>query len=129
MIEGSIHAVERGTQLADETAQTLNEVVISAKQVVTVVDGISQASNDQAASIAQVTQGIDQISSVAQTNSATAEESAAASEKLSGQAQMLKDLVRQFQLRETNTVGVQADLPSKSAADTSRGPVLVSDKY
>ncbi len=34
------------------------------------------------------------------TNSATAEESAAASEELSGQAQMLKDLVGQFQLRE-----------------------------
>ena len=46
-----------------------------------------------------MTQGIDQISSVVQTNSATAEESAAASEELSGQAQVLKNLVGQFKLR------------------------------
>ena len=46
----------------------------------------------------QVTQGIDQVSSVVQTNSATAEESAAASEELSGQAQLLKKLISQFRL-------------------------------
>ena len=40
--------------------------------------------------------GVDQISSVVQNNSATAEESAAASEELSGQAQLLKDLVAKF---------------------------------
>lgn len=99
LIEGSIEAVERGTKLADETAGTLSEVVVSAKQVVTVVDNISRASSEQASSIMQITQGIDQISSVVQTNSATAEESAAASEELSGQAQMLKNLVEKFKLR------------------------------
>lgn len=102
LIESSIQAVERGTKLADETAQTLSEVVKSAQEVVVVVDNISQASNEQASSIVQVTQGIDQISSVVQTNSATAEESAAASEELSGQAQMLKELVSQFKLMESN---------------------------
>lgn len=101
LIEGSIHAVEKGTKLADETAQTLTEVVQTAKQVVTVVNSISQASNEQASSIAQVTQGINQISSVVQTTSATAEESAAASEELSGQAQMLKNLVEKFKLPQT----------------------------
>ncbi|MCD7993347.1 MAG: methyl-accepting chemotaxis protein [Clostridia bacterium] len=102
LIEGSMHAVERGTKLADETAQTLSQVVESSKQVVAVVDNISQASAEQASSIAQVTQGIDQISSVVQTNSATAEESAAASEELSGQAQLLKDLLSQFRFKDTN---------------------------
>ena len=50
-----------------------------------------------------------------QTNSATSEESAAASEELSGQAQMLKDLVANFKLanqeadqaREAEPMGVQ----------------------
>lgn len=99
LIEDSIQAVEKGTQLAGETARTLSEVVESAGQVVTVVGEISKASTEQASSIAQVTQGIDQISSVVQTNSATAEESAAASEELSGQAQILKSLVGQFKLK------------------------------
>ena len=44
--------------------------------------------------------GIDQISSVVQSNTATAEESAAASEELSGQANILNDLVSRFQLKE-----------------------------
>ena len=100
LIEGSIHAVERGTKLADATAHTLTEIVDNAKKVVVVVDNISQAASEQASAIAQVTQGIDQISSVVQTNSATAEESAAASEELSGQAQMLKNLVSQFRLKQ-----------------------------
>ena len=47
-----------------------------------------------------MTLGIDQISSVVQTNSATSEESAAASKELSTQAQVLKDLVNRFELKE-----------------------------
>ncbi|MCG4734899.1 methyl-accepting chemotaxis protein, partial [Casaltella massiliensis] len=46
-----------------------------------------------------VTLGVDQISEVVQTNSATSEESAAASEELSGQAQMLKSLIERFKLK------------------------------
>ena len=48
--------------------------------------------------ITQITQGLDEISSVVQTNSATAEESAAASEELTGQATLLKNLTRRFRL-------------------------------
>lgn len=99
LIEGTVQAVEKGTGIANATAQSLNAVVESTKEVVLSVDKIASAAEQQAASIQQVTQGIDQISSVVQTNSATAEESAAASEELSGQAQMLKDLVGQFKLR------------------------------
>jgi len=43
---------------------------------------------------------MDQISSVVQSNTATAEESAAASEELSGQAQILNDLMSKFILKE-----------------------------
>ena len=44
--------------------------------------------------------GIEQVAQVVQNNSATAEQSAAASEELSGQAEMLKDMIGQFQLRK-----------------------------
>lgn len=102
LIEGSIAAVEKGTRIVNETAQSLSKVVDSSQAVSATVEKISDAASSQAASIEQVTQGIDQISSVVQTNSATAEESAAASEELSGQAQMLKNLVEQFKLKDTN---------------------------
>lgn len=108
LIENSIRAVENGTKLADETAQSLLAAVEGVKVVEDNINKISLASKEQASSIAQVTQGIDQISSVVQTNSATAEESAAASEELSGQAQILKSLVDQFKLANVENVEIQS---------------------
>ena len=64
-------------------------------QSMTVASGaqaLSQGATDQ------IALGLDQVSGVVQTNSATAEESAAASEELSGQASMLKNLVGKFKL-------------------------------
>ncbi|MEG1869886.1 MAG: methyl-accepting chemotaxis protein [Oscillospiraceae bacterium] len=102
LIEGSIKAVEKGTRLVDDTAKSLLSVVDGAQDASTIVDKIAVASEDQAMSIAQVTMGIDQISAVVQTNSATAEESAAASEELSGQATMLRELVSKFKLKDVD---------------------------
>ena len=101
LIEGAVRAVEKGTNIANETAHMLNKVVESAQAVSETVDKIADATKEQSSAIGQITVGEDQISSVIQTNSATAEESAAASEELSGQAQMLKALVNQFNLRNS----------------------------
>lgn len=100
LIESSMDAVSRGTQLADATAEALMKVVEGVRAASDMVDRIADASKEQANAIEQVAMGVDQISGVVQTNSATAEESAAASEELSGQAEMLKDLVAEFKLRE-----------------------------
>ena len=78
----------------------MERIVLSSEESAKLVHKISKASQEQAASLEQVTQGINQISSVVQTNSATSEESAAASEEMSGQAQMLKNLVKQFKIKE-----------------------------
>lgn len=116
LIESSIHAVEKGTQIADETARTLLESVEGARQMTKSIDQISRASEEQASSISQVTQGIDQISNVVQTNSATAEESAAASEELSGQAQILKGLISQFKLKD----GERQPAPAQHAPERTK---------
>lgn len=100
LIERAIQAVESGTKIAGETAGALNLVVDGVKDITHTIGQISAASAEQANSISQVKIGMDQISSVVQTNSATAEESAAASEELSGQAQILKELVNQFTLKQ-----------------------------
>ena len=99
LIENSLKAVENGTQIADETAQSLFEAVNGVNEMTGIIGQISEASSIQADSIAQVTTGIDQISSVVQTNSATAQESAAASEELSSQSQLMKNLVGRFKLK------------------------------
>ena len=100
LIEDSVRAVENGSRVAAETAKTIMTVAEESRSIVTTIDEIAQASMQQADAVVQVTQGMDQISSVVQTNSATAEESAAASEELSSQASMLKELVGQFSFSE-----------------------------
>lgn len=98
LIQSALQAVENGTRIADETANALGEVVEGVEEIIGNISQISQASNQQANSLSQVTEGIDQISGVVQNNSATAQESAAASEELSSQSQLLKELVGRFQL-------------------------------
>ena len=100
LIEGTIEAVNNGTDIANRTADSLMATVESTKAAVTYVDDISSSAAEQAESIFQVRQGVDQIAGIVQTNSATAEESAAASEELSAQSQTLKNLVAVFNLRK-----------------------------
>lgn len=98
LIEGSIKTVARGSSIAKETADALNDVVEGTKQINKLVKDISKASEYQAESIVQINAGIDQISGVVQTNTATAQESAAASEELSGQSLLLKNMISKFKL-------------------------------
>lgn len=99
MIEGSIRKTEGGTRIAKETAEALNKIVDGVEKVANLVNGIAAASNEQATGIVQITQGLAQVSQVIQTNSATSEESAAASEELSSQALLLKEMVGRFKLK------------------------------
>ncbi len=110
LIENSLHAVENGKRIADETAKSLEQVMTGIADATSMMDSIAKASKEQAEAITQITIGIDQISSVVQTNSATAEESAAASEELSGQAQILKELVKKFRLEGQSNVSVMPEV-------------------
>lgn len=103
LIEGTVLAVDKGTKIAGDTADSLQAVVKKFDSVSGNINTIATAAVQQAEAIVQVTTGIDQISAVIQTNSATAEESAAASEELSGQANMLNALVEKFTLLESQS--------------------------
>ena len=100
LIEHSTVSVEEGSRLSEEVTATLDESKELTSVAVTYIEQVVETAMNEANAIAQITEGIDQIASVVQTNSATAEESAAASEELSGQAQLLKELADRFQLQE-----------------------------
>lgn len=113
LIAGMVQAVENGTGITTHTGETLLSIVGDTKEIIDTVSQISIATQKQATSIEQVNRSMEQISAVIQTNSATAEESAAASEELSGQANDMKQLIRQFRLRE-ETEGTVVELNTVS---------------
>ena len=100
LIEETIEAVEKGAKITEETAESLATVSNHARDINDIITSISSASEEEAEGVSQLTMGIDQISSVVQSNTATAEQSAAASEELSGQANIMNELVNRFQLKE-----------------------------
>jgi len=100
LIQSALTAVEEGTRLTKSTAESLVAVVDNAKAVNDSIAEIASASDNQAEAVTQITEGINQIAFVVESNSATSEESAAASEELSSQANLLKELVGRFQYHE-----------------------------
>lgn len=100
LIDNSINKVNEGYNIANDTAEALEEIVKGVSNAVDVVSLIADASTEQANAILEINQGVEQISQVTQTNTATSEESASASEEMAGQAQMLKRLIQDFELKQ-----------------------------
>lgn len=125
LIEGSIKKVGVGTKIANQTASALSSIVTGVEKAAELVGQIALASNEQATGISQVDRGIEQLSLVVQSNSATAEEAAAAGEELSSQAELLKTMVSQFKLQ--NTQLSQMDTPEKRPSlKESQGAVEIN---
>lgn len=91
--------MEDGARAAQDTSESMLAVVSQADEMGKLIDGIAEYTQQQSGNAQEITQGIEEISNVVQSNVATAETSAAASEELSGQASMLKDLVSKFRLK------------------------------
>ena len=121
LIERSIEAVSRGTNLAAATADSLVKVVEEVRSASSLVEQIAEAAEEQASAVEQVTLGVDQISSVVLVTSSTAEESAAASEELSSQADMLKNLVAKFNLRQEYIIKELDNQTNYANTQMSRG--------
>ena len=100
MIEGAVSKIEEGTLMASRTADALQEIVAAAAKVTDLVAEIAAASSEQAQGVSQITKGLFQVDQVTQQNTAHAEESASAAEELTGQAQMLQELVSTFTVSE-----------------------------
>lgn len=99
LIGESLQAVEDGKGIANKTAASLSEVVKGVESMAESMNDIAEASRMQSDAVSQITESVNIISGVVQTNSATAEECAAASEELSSQAQMLRELVDRFYVK------------------------------
>lgn len=100
LIEKSLSAIENGKRIADEAAESFHEVSEGVTRVAARASDIAENSEKQNIAIKQILIGVDQISTVVQSNAGVSEQSAAASEELSGQARVLKQLVDKFQIAD-----------------------------
>ncbi len=100
LLNQTVESMNEGVQAAQDTAESVLQVVASAEEMGKLIDGIADYTKQQDENTAQITHGIEQISIVVQNNVATSEASAAASEQLASQAAMLRELVAKFHLRD-----------------------------
>ena len=132
MIQNSMEKAEFGARIADETAQSLGEIVSGISESSVLMSDIATASDSQSAGIEQINTGIDQVAQVVQQNAATAQQSAAASEEMSAQSTILQDLISQFKVKDNDQTYLgsaksapKADLPpapSEPSGDKDASP-------
>ena len=120
LIESSMAAVQHGGALAEDVDANMQKTVEYASVAIEYMDKLAESTVSAEEAISQLTTGLDQISSVVQTHSATSDESAAASQELSSQAVMMKQMVQRFRLRDSASPFASYSAPS--ASDTTSAP-------
>jgi len=98
LISDSIEKSKLGTRLANETAESLDQIISNITENNAIVKKIIDSVDDQTSTIDKVNADIERVATITHNTSAAAEESAAASEEMSAQADVLKDLVARFNL-------------------------------
>ena len=96
LIERAMAAVKNGKQIADDTAASFRSVHSGISEVSERTAQVGTETEKQKEALQQTTAGVEPISSIVQISSATAEESAAASQELSSQAHLLRELTGKF---------------------------------
>jgi methyl-accepting chemotaxis protein len=98
LIQDSVHKVEDGTRLVNQSGQTLQQIMIAVQKVSDIIAEIAAASQEQSAGIHQVNKAISQMDQMTQQNSSLVEEAASSSEVMREQAQKLKQHVAFFNI-------------------------------
>ncbi|MDP4144049.1 MAG: methyl-accepting chemotaxis protein [Bacillota bacterium] len=104
IIEESIKKFDQGRIIAKDTAEALNIILENINDITNIVLEISVSSNEQAQGILQINDAIEQVSKVTQINSASSEVTASASEDLSNQAVLLKEMLGKFDLNPNEII-------------------------
>ncbi len=115
LIDQTIATINSGTQIVDETARAIGDVMASVQGISALMDTIALDSQEQQSSVQKVASDIRVIADVVNNNTAMSENTASAAEELSAQSALLKNLVSEFTL-----IHREAD-PNKEPAIISEG--------
>ena len=100
LINESVQKVGDGSDLVNQSGQTLEEIVNSVKRVTDIIAEISAASQEQASGIDQVNKAVMQMDQGTQQNAALVEEATSASQSMKQQAAGLLEQVAFFKIEE-----------------------------
>ncbi|SHH83050.1 methyl-accepting chemotaxis protein [Clostridium grantii] len=101
ILNNSIALIQKGTIIADLTAQSLNNIVEKSTNASNIVENIAFACDEQSVSLHEVKASISQISMVVHCTSSTSDQTATTSKILSNEAGMLKSQINNFKLKNT----------------------------
>ncbi len=96
LIANSLSVVESGSLIADDTAKSMQTVVINSKNVAEIVNSISTESKNQAQLVKQISSSVEVISGVANKTTQTANLNVSSGDELQEQANILHEIVTDF---------------------------------
>ncbi|GHU45500.1 hypothetical protein FACS1894120_0400 [Clostridia bacterium] len=99
LIENSMKKAEIGSQIANETALSLTDIVSGINESTLLIGKIAESSEEQNQAIAQIGSAVQQVADVVSRNAATAQESAAFSDELNGLSVRLEQQLKSFKLK------------------------------
>lgn len=99
LVEDTIQKINSGCEKAEKTAEELTKATEKFDEINESIEMISAASREQTDRAEQAMQSAKQVHSIVRDNAELSSQSAAAGEELSGQAALLKDMLRQIQLK------------------------------
>lgn len=121
LIKDSVDKVKVGSELVDESGQTLAEIMESVKRVTDIVAEIAAASEEQSTGIEQVNNAVTQMDGVTQQNAALVEEASAASKAMEQQSATLVQQIGYFRTHSGASPTAPVQPRVSATAVTKRG--------
>lgn len=116
LISASVTRIESGNELASQSGETMDKVVISIKRVNDIMSEIAAASAEQSDGIDEINRAVAQMDETTQQNASLVEEAAAAAESLQDQSDNLADRMSSFQLSEDKQVSFEREAKAAEPA-------------
>ena len=121
LIKESIQRVTGGTELVNQSGQTLDEIVNSVKRVTDIIAEISAASQEQAAGIDQVNKAITSMDQTTQQNVGLVEATTSSAQAMQQQAHGLFQQVAVFKVNGTGDAFSVTPASTQPASMSPRG--------
>jgi methyl-accepting chemotaxis protein len=105
LISSSVEKATLGMSIAQSTSASFDEIMAGINETNEFVKRIPEATKLQAGAVENINTGLNQVSLAVQQNSATAEQTASVSQEMTGQADMLYQLIRRFKIKDEQISG------------------------